>query len=130
MQQKTELIRYILTRGVTTAVNYALYGGLLAARIDFLIANCLAWCGAVLVSYALSRIWVFRSSGNLMRELFSFAAARFLTLAVETGCLWLLIDQLRLLPFPAKILVSGVTILGNYGLCKYKVFRKDGAQHG
>lgn len=127
MEQKRELGCYIISGGVTTAVNYVLYAAFLALHLDYLVANGLAWCGAVVAAYWMNRKWVFRSENAVGREFFSFAAARLLTLAVESACLWIAIDCLHILPIPAKLLVSVVTVVGNYVLCKYKIFASEGA---
>lgn len=130
MRTQSELIRYILTGGLTTATNYALYSILLLMNVDYLIANSIAWLGAVLVSYMANRLWVFRSHGNILKELFSFTAARLLTFAVETAGLWMFVSKLHFPKMHAKILVSVVTVIGNYILCKYKIFVKEGVRHG
>ena len=94
-------------------------------HLPYLAANSIAWAGAVMTAYVLNRRWVFRSGNRILQELISFAGLRFLTLAVENILLWLLIDRLEVLPFPAKLLVSIVTVIGNYVLCKYGVFKKE-----
>ena len=125
MKQKKELITYIISGGITTGVNYILYSALLFMHLPYLAANSIAWAGAVMTAYVLNRRWVFRSGNRILQELISFAGLRFLTLAVENILLWLLIDRLEVLPFPAKLLVSIVTVIGNYVLCKYGVFKKE-----
>ena len=61
-------------------------------------------------------------------EFFSFAALRFITLLVENVLLWLAVDQLSLSLIGSKLIVSVVTVIGNYALCKYRVFKT--AAHG
>lgn len=124
-QSKKELAAYLICGGVTTGVNYLFYSAFLIAQLPYLAANTLAWTGAVLTAYVLNRRWVFRSENNVIRELFSFASLRMLTLAVENLLLWLLISHLEMLPFPAKIVVSIITVIGNYVFCKYGVFKKE-----
>ena len=48
MKSKKELFCYLFCGGVTTAVNYLLYGGLLFLRLPYIAANSIAWVGAVL----------------------------------------------------------------------------------
>ena len=92
-------------------------------------ANSIAWAGAVLTAYILNRRLVFHSRNKIWKELPSFAALRFLTLLVENVLLWLLIDHLYILPLPAKLLVSVITVVGNYVFCKYGVFKKEEICH-
>lgn len=125
MKTKKELIAYLLSGGITTGVNYLLYAGFMYLHLPYLTANGIAWAGAVLTAYILNRRWVFRSENHVVRELASFAAMRLLTLLAENALLWLLIGRLDFLPFPAKVLVSIVTVIGNYVLCKYGVFKRN-----
>ena len=53
---------------------------------------------------------------------------RFITLLVENVLLWLAVDQLSLSLIGSKLIVSVVTVIGNYALCKYRVFKT--AAHG
>ena len=52
----------------------------------------------------------------------------FITLLVENVLLWLAVDQLSLSLIGSKLIVSVVTVIGNYALCKYRVFKT--AAHG
>ncbi len=130
MKLKKEFITYLVSGGITTAVNYLLYAGLLFLHLPYLAVNSAAWAGAVLTAYVLNRRWVFHSKRQIAGELASFAALRFVTLIVENILLWLLISRLSVSAFPAKLIVSVVTVIGNYVLCKFGVFKKEVTCHG
>ena len=127
-----ELLTYIITGGITTGVNYMLYG-------LFLFFHVPPYCSFYgrrkateqekkSAAYVLNRKWVFRSNRRIPEEFFSFAALRFITLLVENVLLWLAVDQLSLSLIGSKLIVSVVTVIGNYALCKYRVFKT--AAHG
>ena len=124
-----ELLTYIITGGITTGVNYMLYGLFSNFfHVPYIASNSIAWTGAVIAAYVLNRKWVFRSNRRIPEEFFSFAALRFITLLVENVLLWLAVDQLSLSLIGSKLIVSVVTVIGNYALCKYRVFKT--AAHG
>lgn len=125
MKQSKELFTYLLSGALTTAVNYMIYGGLLFLHIPWLAANSAAWAGAVLTAYALNRKWVFGSQNQIKTEFISFAGLRLLTLLAENFLLWFLIHPMDINLIPAKLLVSVVTVTGNYALCKYGIFKKE-----
>ena len=130
-QYREELyITYLISGVLTTGVNYLLYAGFLAMQIPYLAANSVAWSGAVLTAYILNRRVVFHSEKHVAGELASFAALRFITLIVESVLLWLLISQLDTAAFPAKLAVSVITVIGNYVLCKFGIFKKEVVNHG
>lgn len=60
----SELIRYILTGGMTTAVNYGLFFLLNAFSVNYLLSNSIAWLGAVLFAFYANRQVVFHSRGK------------------------------------------------------------------
>lgn len=130
MKLKKELVTYLVSGGITTGVNYLLYTGLLLLNTPYLAANSAAWIGAVLTAYYLNRRWVFHSKKRIPAELLSFASLRFLTLLLENLLLWLFISRFETAPLPAKIAVSVVTVIGNYILCKFKIFKKEVSYHG
>ena len=67
---------------------------------------------------------------NIKKEFISFILLRFMTLLIENICLYLLIDLLNLQPMISKVCVSFITILSNYILCKFKIFKEEGVCHG
>lgn len=129
MKLKKELLAYLISGGITTGVNYFLYTVLLFLHLSWLVSNSIAWAGAVLTAYLLNRRWVFHSENNVKTELASFVGARFLTLLAENALLWLSIDILGIPPVPAKLFVSIATVVGNYILCKYGIFKKEVSCH-
>ena len=130
MKIKRELVTYLLSGVATTGVNYLLYMGFLAMHIPYLAANSAAWAGAVIAAYILNRSLVFHSEKHVAGELASFAALRFITLIAENVLLWLLISLLDTAAFPAKAAVSVITVIGNYILCKFGIFKKEVVNHG
>ncbi|EGB91782.1 cell wall teichoic acid glycosylation protein GtcA [Clostridium sp. D5] len=130
LKLKKELVLYCLSGGATTFVNYLIYFILLKTHVEYLAANTLAWAGAVVTAYLLNRRLVFHSRKHILQEFCSFVFLRFLTLLAENILLWIAVDSLGILPLPSKIMVSVITVLSNYVLCKYKIFHKEEVKHG
>ena len=63
-----ELLTYIITGGITTGVNYMLYGLFLFFHVPYIASNSIAWTGAVIAAYVLNRKWVFRSNRRIPEE--------------------------------------------------------------
>ncbi len=125
-----ELVRYVFTGGMTTAVNYVLYFFLMALSVHYLTANSLAWLGAVIFAFFANRHMVFHSSGDRWREFGAFFSLRLATLAAENLLLFALVSCMGAGTAVSKVLVSVITVALNYGACKYGVFRERGAVHG
>lgn len=121
-QKLRELFAYGIGGVLTTLVNYILYFGLGFFRVDYLLANTLAWAGAVLFAFFINRRWVFASKGNWKKEFIAFTGMRFVTLGVENLLLLFLVEQLSVPSGVSKILVSVVTVLANYVICQKHIF--------
>ena len=110
LTEKQEKIRklfmYLVSGGITTVVNWVCYvifdktvkADMLVTvfgkeiSLKFIINQIVCWIIAVLVAYFLNRITVFRSKGNIARELLSFAGARVRSfLVLELGLYSLMI---------------------------------------
>ncbi len=120
-----ELLCYFINGGATTLINYMVYLTLLHSNVHYMTANTAAWIVAVLFAYLTNRIFVFRSSHSIGKELISFVSLRFLTLLLEN---LLLVGLIQLLCIPqgiSKILVSIFTVIGNYLFCKCHIFQHN-----
>ena len=131
MKENTkEIISYVFVGIMTILVNYIVYFVLLMIHCHWLIANSISWFFAVIFAYYANKKYVFESQNDIKKELSSFVLLRFLTLIVENGCLYIFITLMHIQPMFSKLLVSFVTILSNYVLCKFKIFKKEGVYNG
>lgn len=120
-----ELFLYGIGGVLTTVVNYVIYYSMGILGIGYLLANTAAWTAAVVFSFCINRSVVFGSRGEWLEEFLPFAGLRLLTLAAENLLLYLLVGRLGLGTLVSKVLVSIVTILGNYIICKKRIFKKS-----
>lgn len=127
--QQSQLFRYVMTGGMTTVINYILFLALTGFSINYLIANSIAWLGAVIFSYFANRQVVFHSKGNRRQEFLKFFLLRLGTLVVENVLLFTFVDFLGIGELPAKIFVSVITVILNYGACKFGIFTERGVSH-
>lgn len=125
----SQLIRYIMTGGVTTLINYVLYFLLNNLGCNYVLANCIAWMGAVLFAFYANRRMVFHSKGEKTTEFISFISLRVATLLVENALLVFFVEFAEMEEMMAKIAVSVVTVLLNYFACKYSIFKERGVSH-
>lgn len=119
-----ELFSYVVVGGLTTLVNFVVYFFCTHIQIHYLIANVIAWIFAVLFAYVANRKYVFKSEANDKKEEFiQFVGLRAITLLVESALLFVCIQLLAMNENIAKILVSVVTVIGNYVFCKFMIFK-------
>lgn len=125
--QESQIARYVMTGGATTAINYIIYIMLQTISVDYLAANCIAWLGAVIFAFFANRQIVFHSDDSKLQEFFQFFSLRMTTLVVETILLYLMVDFAGFGNMISKVLVSVITVVLNYVACKYRIFKEGGA---
>ncbi|MEF9922772.1 MAG: GtrA family protein [Anaerovoracaceae bacterium] len=122
--QETEIFRYIITGGTTTVINYVIFILLTQVAINYIVANSIAWLGAVIFAFYANKHMVFHSQGNKLKEFTQFFSVRILTLFLENFLLYLFVDVVGSNQLLSKIIVSVVTVALNYFACKYCVFKE------
>lgn len=129
-----ELVLYMLWGAATTAVNYSAY--FLCTRLGqmhYIAANTLAWLAAVLFAFWSNKRFVFESKCWALRvavpEFCKFTGARLLSGVLETGILWLCVDQWHFHDGLTKLLASVLVIILNYIFSKLFIFRR-GQENG
>lgn len=129
LKKYREVIQYGFWGVMTTLVNYIVYFGCTKlAEVDYLISNVIAWCVAVIFAFVVNKVFVFRSKGwsgkALLWEFGSFVSARVLSGVMETGLLWLFVEQLHFSDSVIKIVAGVLVVIINYFFSKLIIFRK------
>lgn len=119
-----QVVRYVIVGAITTGVDYIIYAVLLKISAGYLLANTFAWIGAVVFAFFANRKVVFKSEGKKSEEFLKFVLTRLSTLVIENVSLFVLISCMGTGDMTAKIAVSFVTIVLNYCICRYGIFRE------
>lgn len=121
-----EMIFYLIAGVLTTVVNFVCYY-ICKAWFTQTVSNIIAWAVSVLFAYAVNSRKVFEAKpeGLLteLRQLFEFALARVISGAVESGCVFVFVENLHYNDFWVKALVSVFVIVFNYAASKLVIFR-------
>ena len=127
-----ELISYIFVGGCTTAVNFIIFWFFIKViHQGWLAANIISWMGAVVFAFWANKRYVFKSINESGKEAYQFFILRLGTLAIESILLFIFIQLLGANEMLSKIVVSVITVISNYGLCKFKIFAvKGGHEYG
>ena len=134
---------YLIFSVGTTAVSFVSFKlfNVLLGSDRYLFNNALAWVLAVAFAYVTNKQWVFENKSwrpsVLIREVPSFAAARLLSLGIETLGLYLLVDLLGMKrmvfdlvltslsgEMTAKLILAVIVVILNYVFSKWLVFRQ------
>ncbi len=97
MSKKTEIIRYVIVGGCTTLVNVMMFAFMCKVLyIDVTISNFISVMIAILFAYITNKIFVFQAKCSNFKELLNeaskFIGARLLTMIIEVGGVFLLVN--------------------------------------
>lgn len=121
-----ELIKYVVVGGLTTLVNFVVFFICTYFKMHWFFANVISWVFAVAFAYVVNRKYVFESQSNdKKKELVQFVGLRLLTLGVESVLMFISIQLLHIDENISKIIVSFVTVIGNYVFCKFLIFKPN-----
>jgi putative flippase GtrA len=120
---KSEFARFVLVGGISAVLEYSLYF-LFKSALDYLVANVLAFGLTNIVTFILSRRFVFAPSGNKRsQEAALFFGCLIGALLVNQVVLWALVEFVSVDDKIAKALAIVVTVIWNFFTRKHLVFR-------
>lgn len=125
-----EAIRYIIVGALTTLVNLIVFSVLCKIlHIDVTISNIISVIVAILFAYVTNKIFVFRSKTEGLTELFmeasKFIGARLLTMVIEVGGVFLLVNIIGQDEFIGKLETQFIVLVSNYFISKFIVFKGE-----
>ena len=125
------VLRYIFYGGLTTLVNWGVFFLLRRAfGVPFAVANTLSVIAAILFAYFVNSRFVFetRASSLLehLAEFMKFVSGRAVTMFIEIGGGWLLVEVLHWNEALVKVVLLQIIVLVlNYFISRFFVFRKQ-----
>lgn len=123
------VLKYIFFGGCATLVNLGSYYIIrLITDIDINVANTISVCIAMIFAYFTNSRFVFESKAVTIKDKFGefvkFISARLLTMVVEVGGVWLMVDFLKINDYISKFLIQFVVLALNYIFSKFLIFTK------
>ena len=121
-----EVLMYLVFGGLTTLVNIVAFFILRKLSVSVYISNLIAWVVAVLFAFITNKLFVFESKdkGKIGKEIISFFGFRILSLGVDMGAMYLLLQVINTGEVFAKIIANVLVIILNYIFSKLFVFKK------
>lgn len=128
---KSEAFRYIIVGGCTTLVNLLVFTLMCEIfKIDVTISNITSVFVAILFAYVTNKIFVFSSHCKNYRELIleclKFISARLITMVIEVGGVYLLVNVLGQNAFIGKLETQVIVLISNFFISKLLVFNTKG----
>lgn len=124
----SEILLYLFFGGLTTLINIVSFFVLRLLDVNIYVSNIMAWVLAVLFAFITNKFFVFNSKGKSkkenVRELVSFFGFRVLSLGIDMGVMYVLINLLSSGELLAKVIANIVVIIANYIFSKVFIFKK------
>lgn len=126
-QEVLEVVRYLLVGGWNTLFGIGLFAVMFWCLQDWLhyqVIVVTAWALSVVNAYACYKIFVFRTRGNIWRELSRCYVVYTAALAAQMTGMWILVDGCGLHPIVANALVTFIVVVISYLGHKLFSFKK------
>ena len=123
-QQLRSIVRFLVSGGLAAIVEYAVFLLLqlfLGNHLLFIAQTISFLCGFV-TSFTLNKKWVFKSGGNVRGELMRYATLAAVNLVLTNVVIWLLVNDLHISAWIAKIAVMAMVVAWNYIIYKKIIF--------
>ncbi len=120
------VIRYIFFGGCTTLVNLVCFFVLRKCNVELTIANVISIIVAIIFAYIVNSKYVFQDKCETLvdhiRPFCKFISARLLTMVIEVGGVWLLVEKVGMSDMVGKFCTQFIVLALNYIFSKFFVF--------
>ena len=123
---QNDVIRYVFFGGCTTLVNLVCFFVLRKCRVELNIANLISIVAAILFAYIVNSRYVFLDKCETFRDhirpFCKFISARLVTMVIEVGGVWLLVEACKMSDMAGKFITQFIVLALNYIFSKFFVF--------
>lgn len=123
---QNDVIRYVFFGGFTTLVNLVCFFVLRKCGLELNIANLISIITAILFAYVVNSRFVFQDKCETLRDHFrpfcKFISARLVTMVIEVGGVWLLVEVCKMNDMVGKFITQFIVLALNYIFSKFFVF--------
>lgn len=123
---ENSVVRYVFFGGCTTLLNMASFYVLRKLHVNLNLANIISIILAILFAYVVNSVFVFQDHCETLaahiRPFCRFISARLVTMAVEVGGVWLLVEVLSMNDMAGKFVIQIIVMIINYVFSKFFVF--------
>lgn len=131
---RNDVIRYVFFGGCTTMVNLVVFYVLRKCGTGLTAANVTSIIAAILFAYVVNSKFVFmdkcRTLADHLQPFCKFISARLVTMAVEVGGVWLLVEAMGLNDMLGKLFTQFIVLVLNYIFSKFFVFTTNKKEKG
>ena len=123
---ESSVVRYVFFGGCTTMVNLISFYILRTLHVELTIANVISIILAILFAYVVNSKYVFQDKCETLKDhvqpFCKFISARLVTMVIEVGGVWLLVEVLHMNDMLGKFLTQFIVLALNYVFSKFFVF--------
>ncbi|HIZ22339.1 MAG TPA: GtrA family protein [Candidatus Blautia faecigallinarum] len=123
---ESSVVRYVFFGGCTTLVNLISFYILRKGGVQLTAANVISIILAILFAYVVNSKFVFQDKCEKLldhiRPFCKFISARLITMVIEVGGVWLLVEVLGMNDMLGKFLTQFIVLALNYIFSKFFVF--------
>lgn len=123
---KKEIIKFLITGGVCTLLNYLVFYILLTLLgVNYLFSSAIGYISGVSLGYYMNKLWTFNVKYDSLLLKVKYLAVYLINMLIGLGLLKMLKEIIHIDPRFGNILSIGYTTVANFIGIKFLVFKKE-----
>lgn len=115
--------RFLFFGALNTGITFLVFSGLVFFGLHYAIANILAWCIGVLLSFFFNARFVFNAQANVF-SFFKFVFSNIFSISLNLLFLFIAVDIFKFDPIISSIFSIPLIAISNYILFRFIAFKK------
>jgi putative flippase GtrA len=115
--------RFLFFGALNTGITFLVFSGLVLLGLHYALANILAWCIGVLLSFFFNARFVFNAQADLS-SFFKFVASNLFSIFLNLLFLFIAVDIFKFDPIVSSLFSIPLIALSNYILFRFVAFKK------
>ena len=121
----SQFFRFVIVGSISTIINYSsFYLFYTFLTINYVVSSATGYVAGLLVGFVINKSWTFGAEGQYRKFIFTYLIIYILSLLIGVMFIRFLVEELKIMPEIANIMVIGVTTLTNFIGVKFLVFKK------
>jgi len=120
-----QFVKFVLVGSISTVINYGFFFLLYSTlSLNYIIAAAIGYVIGLLVGFIINKSWTFQAQDKSRNFIFDYLIIYILSLLIGILFIRFLVEELKIMPEIANILVIGLITLTNFIGVKFFVFKK------
>lgn len=117
-----KILKFLVSGGLAAATEYGVFALMQAAELSLFFAQTSSFLCGFVVSFSMNRQWVFKSKGQMRKQLIQYGALASVNLVLTNVLMSVFVYTLHINNLVAKIIMMAMVAVWNYVIFSKLIF--------